>query len=95
VVVTVSEPRSSLTIPDPTRTSAYFVSIVRLPILNWDDLKEALSSGSIAGFGADDLPQNDFELWDMPRVIMTPHVSDYSNRYRDNQFLLYCENLRR
>ena len=52
-------------------------------------------SGAIAGFGADDLPQNDFELWDMPRVIMTPHVSDYSNRYRDNQFLLYRENLRR
>jgi phosphoglycerate dehydrogenase-like enzyme len=95
VVVTVFDSRNSLSIPDPTRTSAYFVSIVRLPIVNWDDLKEALSSGSIAGFGADDLPQNDFELWDMPRVIMTPHVSDYSNRYRDNQFLLYCENLRR
>ena len=31
----------------------------------------------------------------MPRVIMTPHVSDYSNRYRDNQFLLYRENFRR
>lgn len=77
------------------KASAYFVSIVRLPVVNWDDLKEALRSGKIAGFGADDLPQSDFELWDMPRVIMTPHVSDYSNRYRDNQFLLYRENLRR
>lgn len=77
------------------KESAYFVSIVRLPVVNWDDLKEALRSGKIAGFGADDLPQSDFELWDMPRVIMTPHVSDYSNRYRDNQFLLYRENLRR
>ena len=80
---------------DAMKESAYFVSIVRLPVINWDDLKDALRSGSIAGFGADDLPQNDFELWDMPRVIMTPHVSDYSNRYRDNQFLLYRENLRR
>jgi phosphoglycerate dehydrogenase-like enzyme len=80
---------------DAMKPSAYFVSIVRLPVINWDDLKEALRSGSIAGFGADDLPQDDFELWDMPRVIMTPHVSDYSNRYRDNQFLLYRENLRR
>jgi phosphoglycerate dehydrogenase-like enzyme len=80
---------------DAMKESAYFVSIVRLPVINWDDLKEALRSGSIAGFGADDLPQDDFELWDMPRVIMTPHVSDYSNRYRDNQFLLYRENLRR
>jgi hypothetical protein len=26
---------------------------------------------------------------------MTPHVFDYSNRYRDNRFLLYRENLRR
>jgi phosphoglycerate dehydrogenase-like enzyme len=80
---------------DAMKPSAYFVSIVRLPVVNWDDLKDALRSGSIAGFGADDLPQRDFELWDMPRVIMTPHVSDYSNRYRDNQFLLYRENLRR
>ena len=80
---------------DAMKETAYFVSIVRLPVVNWDDLKDALRSGSIAGFGADDLPQNDFELWDIPRVIMTPHVSDYSNRYRDNQFLLYRENLRR
>ena len=80
---------------DAMKESAYFVSIVRLPVINWDDLKDALRSGSIAGFGTDDLPQDDFELWDMPRVVMTPHVSDYSNRYRDNQFLLYRENLRR
>jgi phosphoglycerate dehydrogenase-like enzyme len=80
---------------DAMKETAYFVSIVRLPVVNWDDLKEALRSGKIAGFGADDLPQDDFGLWDMPRVIMTPHVSDYSNRYRDNQFLLYRENLRR
>ncbi len=80
---------------DAMKETAYFVSIVRLPVVNWDDLKDALRSGSIAGFGADDLPQRDFELWDMPRVIITPHVSDYSNRYRDNQFLLYRENLRR
>jgi phosphoglycerate dehydrogenase-like enzyme len=80
---------------DVMKESAYFVSIVRLPVINWDDLKDALRSGSIAGFGADDLPQDDFELWDMPRVIVTPHVSDYSNRYRDNQFLFFRENLRR
>jgi phosphoglycerate dehydrogenase-like enzyme len=80
---------------DAMKESAYFVSIVRHPVVNWDDLKDALRSEKIAGFGTDDLPQTDFELWDMPRVIMTPHVSDYSNRYRDNQFLLYRENLRR
>jgi phosphoglycerate dehydrogenase-like enzyme len=77
------------------KETAYFVSLVRLPVVNWDDLKDALRSERIAGFAADDLPQNDFELWDMPRVIVTPHVSDYSNRYRDNQYLLYRENLRR
>ena len=80
---------------DAMKETAYFVSLVRLPVVNWDDLKDALRSESIAGFAADDLPQNDFELWDMPRVIVTPHVSDYSNRYRDNQYLLYRENLRR
>ncbi len=80
---------------DAMKETAYFVSLVRLQVVNWDDLKDALRSESIAGFAADDLPQNDFELWDMPRVIVTPHVSDYSNRYRDNQYLLYRENLRR
>jgi phosphoglycerate dehydrogenase-like enzyme len=80
---------------DAMKESAYFVSIVRPPLINWADLKDALRTGKIAGFGTDDLPQDDFELWDLPRVVMTPHVSDYSNRYRDNQFLLYRENLRR
>jgi len=80
---------------DAMKETAYLVSLVRLPVVNWDDLKDALRTGSIAGFATDDLPQEDFELWDMPRVIVTPHVSDYSNRYRDNQFLLFRENLRR
>jgi phosphoglycerate dehydrogenase-like enzyme len=80
---------------DAMKETAYLVSLVRLPVMNWDDLKDALRTGSIAGFATDDLPQDDFELWDMPRVIVTPHVSDYSNRYRDNQFLLFRENLRR
>jgi len=80
---------------DSMKETAYFVSVVRTPVINWDDLKAALASGAIAGYGTDDMPQGDFELWDMPRVVMTPHVSDYSNRYRDNQFLLYRENLRR
>jgi len=80
---------------DAMKESAYFVSIVRLPVVNWPDLKDALDTGSIAGFGTDDLPQRAFELCDRDRVIVTPHVSDYSNRYRDNQFLLYRENLRR
>ena len=77
------------------KESAYFVSITRLGVINWDDLKMALKSEKIAGFGADDLPQDDFELWDLPRVVMTPHVSDYSPRYRDNQYVFYRENLRR
>ncbi len=80
---------------DSMKETAYFVSLVRPPVIVWDDLKDALRSERIAGFGTDDLPQDDFELWDMPRVIMTPHVSDYSNRYRDNQFLFYRENLKR
>ncbi len=77
------------------KESAYFVSIARLGVVNWEDLKMALKSEKIAGFGTDDLPQDDFELWDLPRVIMTPHVSDYSPRYRDNQYVFYRENLRR
>ena len=80
---------------DAMKESAYFLSIARLGVINWEDLKKALEDEKIAGFGTDDLPQDDFELWDLPRVVMTPHVSDYSPRYRDNQYVFYRENLRR
>jgi phosphoglycerate dehydrogenase-like enzyme len=75
---------------DAMKESAYFVSIVRLPVINWDDLKDALRSGSIAGFGADDLPQDDFELWDMPRVIMTPHVGNRPQSERGSRDEAYA-----
>jgi phosphoglycerate dehydrogenase-like enzyme len=34
-------------------------------------------------------------LWEMPNVIITPHVAGQSARRIDNMTALYCENLRR
>jgi phosphoglycerate dehydrogenase-like enzyme len=31
----------------------------------------------------------------MPRVIITPHVSDYSDKHKDTVWQLYRKNLRR
>ena len=42
---------------DAMKETAYLVSIVRLPVVNWDDLKDALRSGSIAGFGRTTCPR--------------------------------------
>ena len=64
-----------------------------------DDLVAALRDGKIAGAALEALePEplpDDHPLWDMPRVIITPHVSDYSDKHEDTVWYLYRENLRR
>jgi D-3-phosphoglycerate dehydrogenase len=64
-----------------------------------DDLVAALSSGHLAGAVMDvtdpePLPPSS-PLWEMPNVIITPHVAGQSARRIDNMTALYCENLRR
>jgi phosphoglycerate dehydrogenase-like enzyme len=64
-----------------------------------DDLVAALRDGKIAGAALEALdPEplpDDHPLWDIPRVIITPHVSDYSDKHEDTVWYLYRENLRR
>jgi phosphoglycerate dehydrogenase-like enzyme len=38
---------------------------------------------------------NESPLWDMPNVLITPHVGAQSRRRLDDSTLLICENLRR
>ena len=63
------------------------------------DLVDALESGAIAGAGLDvtdpePLPAG-HKLWQMPRVIITPHVSGRSSAASERRWLLTRENLRR
>jgi len=63
------------------------------------DLVEALSSGRLRGaaldvFSAEPLPSAS-ELWRLPNVLVTPHVSSYTPRFWDRELALVQENLRR
>ncbi|MEE9284204.1 MAG: D-2-hydroxyacid dehydrogenase, partial [Dehalococcoidia bacterium] len=81
------------------KSSAYLINVGRGKLIDEAALVRALQDGQIAGAGLDvfatePLPP-DSPLWEMPNVIMTPHVAGdlIDNRLRATRF--FCENLRR
>jgi phosphoglycerate dehydrogenase-like enzyme len=74
-------------------------NMARGPLVVHADLVAALQSGHLAGAVVDvtdpePLPPSS-PLWEMPNVMITPHVAGQSARRIDNMTNLYCENLRR
>lgn len=81
------------------KRSAYFFNIARGPIVNEAELIAALQQQLIQGagldvFAAEPLPA-DNPLWDMPNVIITPHVAALSPAYLDRAVKLFADNLTR
>ncbi len=81
------------------RPSAYFINIGRGASVVTDDLVKALKQGSIAAAALDvtdpePLPK-DSELWALPNVLITPHVSAGSDQRMRRVQILVRENLRR
>ncbi len=81
------------------QSHAYFVSVGRGESTVTDDLVAAIKSGQIAGAGLDvtdpePLPA-DHELWQTPRVIISPHMAAMSPVTFQRIFTLIGENLRR
>jgi phosphoglycerate dehydrogenase-like enzyme len=79
--------------------SAYLINIARGKIVNLDDLVEALRGGRLAGAGLDvadpePLPA-DNPLWDMPNVIITPHVAGAGPHSVERLHAVLLENVRR
>jgi D-3-phosphoglycerate dehydrogenase len=78
---------------------SYLINVARGQCVNESDLVEYLSKGHLAGAGLDvteiePLPTTS-PLWDLPNVLITPHVGAQSGpRYGDTTRLV-CENLRR
>ena len=73
--------------------------MARGPLVVESDLVAALASGHLAGAVMDvtdpePLPAGS-PLWEMPNVIITPHVAGQSARRIDRMTSLFCENLRR
>ncbi len=81
------------------RQGAWLVNVARGGLVVEDDLVWALESGHLAGAGLDvteiePLPASS-RLWDLPNVIITPHVGGQSSRRIDDMTDFFCENLRR
>jgi phosphoglycerate dehydrogenase-like enzyme len=81
------------------RSSAFLVNIGRGPTVRLDDLVGALRSGQIAGAGLDvfevePLPAA-HALWDLPNVILTPHVAVTGPYLDERRGDVFVENARR
>ncbi len=81
------------------RPDAYFINIGRGASVVTADLITALKQGDLAAAALDvtdpePLPK-DSELWAMPNVLITPHVSSRSDQQRRRVQTLVRENLRR
>lgn len=80
------------------KKGAYFINVGRGGTVVTDDLVAALESGHVGGAGLDvtdpePLPA-EHPLWQMPNVIITPHVAG-SGSDRRYHFMLLRENVRR
>jgi D-3-phosphoglycerate dehydrogenase len=81
------------------KRGAILINVARGPVVVEADLIAALRSGHLNGAGLDVTQVEplaaDSPLWDLPNVIITPHVGAQSIRRADDTTDLICENLRR
>lgn len=81
------------------KASTYFVDVSRGGVTDHADLIEALDKGQIAGAALDVFPEeplpSDSPLWELPNVIISPHVAGLSPHYGERAFGVLRENLSR
>jgi phosphoglycerate dehydrogenase-like enzyme len=78
---------------------AFLVNVSRGGVVDEDALADALRSGRLGGaamdvFAAEPLPA-DSPLWDVPGLVISPHVSGFAGDYLPQVSALVAENLRR
>lgn len=81
------------------KRTAYFINIARGGVISEADLITALEQGLIQGAGLDVFAQEPLPdsspLWNMPNVIITPHLAGLSPSYLDRAIQLFADNLTR
>ena len=81
------------------KKSAYFINVCRGKLVKTTELLDALKSGKIAGAGLDvtdpePLPP-DHELWSLPNVVITSHISARSQYNLVRLYEVFVENVYR
>ncbi len=78
---------------------AMFINVGRGGLVQEPALIEALRTGRIAGAAVDVVAREplpaESELYDAPRLIITPHISSATKKYYERMTELFVENLRR
>jgi phosphoglycerate dehydrogenase-like enzyme len=79
------------------KPGAYLINIARGKIIDETALVQALRDGVVAGAGLDvtdeePLPRSS-PLWDIPNVIITPHISGRSDHYVERTVNIFLANL--
>ncbi len=81
------------------KPGAYVVDISRGGVIDQAALLDGLKSGKLAGAALDVFPEeplpSNSPLWQMPNVIITPHISGSSPHYEERAVELFSENLHR
>ena len=81
------------------QSHALLINVTRGMIVDGEALIRALNDERIGGAGLDVTPVEplpaDSPLWDMPNVIITPHVAGGSPIRMDRTVALFCDNLER
>lgn len=81
------------------KPGARVIVVSRGGIVDEQALVEALRSGRVAGAGLDVMAQEplppDSPLWDLPNVILSPHVSALTPQMYEGRRQIFKENLRR
>jgi D-3-phosphoglycerate dehydrogenase len=81
------------------KRGAIFLNMARGKLVVEEALVEALASGHLYAAGADvaaeePLPPTS-KLWELPNMLITPHVAGQSALRSDNMTDFFCDNLRR
>jgi D-3-phosphoglycerate dehydrogenase len=81
------------------RRGSVLINVARGPVVAEDDLVRALDSGHLGGAGLDVTEVEPLApsspLWDMPNVLITPHVGAQSATRYDDVTDFFCDNLGR
>ena len=81
------------------KSTAFLINIARGEVVDEPALKLALKEGWIAGAGLDvfwnEPMEQESELWDMPNVVMTPHMANTSPSEEARAAAIFDDNLAR